>query len=179
MVRIFFEVVPSSASQFAVPLEALVDDDFIWPQVALAADWAVNRAAMAFINIIAGSSSMIKTVDHVRLVNVWQSFLLQDLDVQVLRALELGFEISLAAFANVDVGDAVAKLGILINVGAAHGVGFGFVLGRVTLLLKPGLQPRQLLVLRICLGVERQLGGQDLAASTSCRDFVLAVPWCV
>ena len=57
--------------------------------MALATNWTVDCAPMSFVHVVPGCACVIKAMDHVSLVNVWEVLLLQDLDVQVLSAFQL------------------------------------------------------------------------------------------
>ena len=70
--RIFhrFQSLPSSSAQFSSKFEAFIDDDLIWSQMSLAPNWACFGASMCLIHIVSGCSRMVKSVNHISLINI-------------------------------------------------------------------------------------------------------------
>ena len=59
--------------QSSFKLEALVDDNFVWPEMPLTADRTVDGAPVSLVHIVPGCPGVVQTMNHVTGVNVGKS----------------------------------------------------------------------------------------------------------
>ena len=58
------------APQSSFKLEALVDDNFVGPEMSLTAHRTVDGAPMSLVHVVPGGAGVVEPVDHVSLVYV-------------------------------------------------------------------------------------------------------------
>ena len=100
-------LVSLSTPQSSFKLEALINDNFIGSKMSLTAHGAIDGASVSLIHIVPCCPRVVKTMDHISLVNVRKVFLLKYLNVKVLSPLELSFKVSLSSLSHMNIGNSV------------------------------------------------------------------------